>query len=184
MLPWGTPTGNICWVDWQFSTDVTWCRLSRYEENHFTTWELAPMVIALTAPKCGTEPIRYVRLHSRDRRGATSLFYRNRAEITVLIAEKQKPCPVNLIPRLFPLKNERPPFPFSKGKGLIGHFRVLKTLTFKMRASARPFLWKLVLLAWEWKIISISKAEPPLNLVLIQRGTRKWSIYVLLRVAN
>ena len=40
-----------------------------------------------------------------------------------------------------------------------GHFRVPKTLTFKMRPSAQPFLWKWVLFAWEWKIISISKAE-------------------------
>ena len=28
-----------------------------------------------------------------------------------------------------------------------------------MRPSAQPFLWKWVLFAWEWKIISISKAE-------------------------
>ena len=28
-----------------------------------------------------------------------------------------------------------------------------------MRQSAQPFLWKWVLFAWEWKIISISKAE-------------------------
>ena len=28
-----------------------------------------------------------------------------------------------------------------------------------MRPSAQPFLWKGVLFAWEWKIISISKAE-------------------------
>ena len=34
-----------------------------------------------------------------------------------------------------------------------------KTITFKMRPSAQPFLWKWVLFAWEWKIISISKAE-------------------------
>ena len=40
-----------------------------------------------------------------------------------------------------------------------GHFRVPKTLTFKMRPSAQLFLWKWVLFAWEWKIISISKAE-------------------------
>ena len=33
-----------------------------------------------------------------------------------------------------------------------------KTLTFKMRKSAQPFLWKWVLFAWEWKTISISKA--------------------------
>ena len=41
----------------------------------------------------------------------------------------------------------------------IGHFRVPKTLTFKMRLGAQPFLWKWVLFAWEWKMISISKAE-------------------------
>ena len=28
-----------------------------------------------------------------------------------------------------------------------------------MRPSAQPFLWKWVLFAWEWKMISISKAE-------------------------
>ena len=41
----------------------------------------------------------------------------------------------------------------------IGRFRVPKTLTFKMRLGAQPFLWKWVLFAWEWKMISISKAE-------------------------
>ena len=34
-----------------------------------------------------------------------------------------------------------------------------KTLIFKMRPSAQPFLWKWVLFAWEWKIIFISNAE-------------------------
>ena len=32
---------------------------------------------------------------------------------------------------------------------LIGHFRVPKTLTFKIRPSAKPLLWKWVLFAWE-----------------------------------
>ena len=32
-------------------------------------------------------------------------------------------------------------------------------LTFTMRLRAQPFLWKWVLFAWEWKVISISKAE-------------------------
>jgi len=41
----------------------------------------------------------------------------------------------------------------------ISHFWVPKTLNFKMRPSAQPFLWKWVLFAWEWKFISISKAE-------------------------
>ena len=40
-----------------------------------------------------------------------------------------------------------------------GHFRVPKTLSFKMRLGAQPFLWKWVFFAWEWKMISISKAE-------------------------
>ena len=42
---------------------------------------------------------------------------------------------------------------------VIGHFRVPKTLTFITRSSAQPFMWKWVLFAWEWQIISISKAE-------------------------
>ena len=37
-----------------------------------------------TAPKCLTEPIRYVMNHFQDRRGAASLRYRNRTEITVV----------------------------------------------------------------------------------------------------
>ena len=41
----------------------------------------------------------------------------------------------------------------------IGHFRVPKTLTFKMRPSAQLFLWKWVIFAWKRKVISISKAE-------------------------
>ena len=42
---------------------------------------------------------------------------------------------------------------------IIGHFQVSKTLTFKMRLGVQPFLWKWVLLPWEWKMISIPKAE-------------------------
>ena len=45
------------------------------------------------APKWGTKPIRYVTLHLRDRRGATSLRHRNHAATTVLVCE-QKPHPV------------------------------------------------------------------------------------------
>ena len=41
----------------------------------------------------------------------------------------------------------------------IGHFRVPKTLIFKMRLGAQSFLWKWVSFAREWKMISISKAE-------------------------
>ena len=43
-----------------------------------------------TAPKCSTEPVRYVTLPFRDRRGAASQRFRNRADIAVLIC-KQKP---------------------------------------------------------------------------------------------
>ena len=38
-----------------------------------------------TAPKCGTEPIRYVSLHFRDRSGAASVRHKNRAATTVLV---------------------------------------------------------------------------------------------------
>ena len=48
---------------------------------------------------------------------------------------------------------------FSVGPCTTAHFRVPKSLTFKMRPSAQPFLWKWVLFAWEWKLISILKAE-------------------------
>ena len=60
----------------------------------------------------------------------------------------------------------------------IGHFRVPKTLTFKTRPNAQPFLWKWVLFAWEWKMISIYIKGWALNLVLLQRpgGTWKWPI--------
>ena len=49
------------------------------------------------------------------------------------------------------------------------HFRVPNRLTFKIRPSAQPFLWKWVLFGWA------------LNLVLIPRpgGTRKWPIIKL-----
>ena len=39
----------------------------------------------------------------------------------------------------------------------LGHFRVPKTLTFKVRPSAEHFLWKSVLFAWGRKIISFNK---------------------------
>ena len=46
-----------------------------------------------TAPKCGTEPIRYVTLHFRDWHGAASLRYKNGDKITVITSE-QNPYPV------------------------------------------------------------------------------------------
>ena len=33
-------TQTSCWGEWQFSTGVTWYRLSRYEANSYTIWEL------------------------------------------------------------------------------------------------------------------------------------------------
>ena len=41
----------------------------------------------------------------------------------------------------------------------IGHFLVPKTLTFKMRLGAQPFLWKWVSFAWECKALRISCHE-------------------------
>ena len=60
--------------------------------------------------------------------------------------------------REVPMKTE-PESKLTKKFYKIGHFRVPKTLTFKMRLGAQPFLWKWVLFAWEWKMIFISKAE-------------------------
>ena len=37
----------------------------------------------------------------------------------------------------------------------IGHFRVPKPFAFKMRLGAQPLLWKWVLFAWQWKMISM-----------------------------
>lgn len=42
-----------------------------------------------TAPKCDTQLIQYATLHFWDRRGAASLSYRNRVEITALICEQK-----------------------------------------------------------------------------------------------
>ena len=49
--------------------------------------------VQIHCTECGTEPILYVTLHFLDRRGAASLCYRNRSEITVNICE-QKPYAV------------------------------------------------------------------------------------------
>ena len=61
---------------------------------------------------------------------------------------------------------------------IIGHLRVPKTLTFKMKLGAQPFLWKWILFAWEWKMISISNVEPLPSFWNFReaRGTRKWPI--------
>ena len=57
----------------------------------------------------------------------------------------------------------------------IGHFRVPKTRTFKMRPSAQPFLWKWGLFAREWKVISISKTEHLTSFWYRgSAGIRKW----------
>ena len=56
---------------------------------------------------------------------------------------------------------------------VIGHFRVPKTVTFKMRLCAQPFLRKWVLLAWEWKIFFKSKAQGNLEMVYCELQTLK-----------
>ena len=59
----------------------------------------------------------------------------------------------------------------------IGHFRVPKTLTFKMRRGAQPFLWKWVFICMRMKNDFHIKGSAP-TLVLKQRpgGTQKWPI--------
>ena len=72
-----------------------------------------------TALKCGTEPIPYVKLHFRDRRGGASLRYRNRAEVIVLIYE-QKPYLVS-----FSYRRKR--YPVQCEHGLKVTFRIWET---------------------------------------------------------
>ena len=52
----------------------------------------------------------------------------------------------------------------------IGHFRVPKTLTFKMRLGAQPFLWKWVLFAWESKMISILEIKLKWNTIAVSQN--------------
>ena len=67
----------------------------------------------------------------------------------------------------------------------IGHFRVLPGLCIKTRLGAQLFLWKWVLFAWEWKIISISKVEHLTSFWYRGPGelggTRKWPIMGMVR---
>ena len=66
------------------------------------------------------------------------------------------------MPTPHPSPHPPPPqkkFKIQVVKKRIGHFRVPKTPTFKISLGAQPFLWKWVLFAWEWKMISLSKAE-------------------------
>ena len=68
---------------------------------------------------------------------------------------------VCLVWRLVLINNKRPYTSFVL-HGIPESYRPIpssKTLTFKMRRSGQPFSWKWVLLAREWKIIFISKAE-------------------------
>ena len=66
----------------------------------------------------------------------------------------------------------------------IGHFRVPKTLSFKMRPSAQPFSWKWVLFAREWKIISIWKTEHVTSFSYRgPGGIRKWPIVQFRRLS-
>ena len=60
----------------------------------------------------------------------------------------------------------------------IGHLRVPKTLTLKMRPSAQPFLWKWVLIPGMRLKTHFHISGWARNLAFIQRpgGTRKWAI--------
>ena len=52
----------------------------------------------IPTPKCGTEPIRCVKLHFRDRPRLASSRYRNRAEITFLMCERKPYLGMALLP--------------------------------------------------------------------------------------
>ena len=59
---------------------------------------LTSAAVRIPSPKCGTEPIRYVKFHFRDQRRLASSRYRNRAEITVLLCERKPYLGMVLLP--------------------------------------------------------------------------------------
>ena len=59
---------------------------------------LTSATVRIPSAKCGTEPIRYVKLHFRDRRRLASSRYRNRAEITVLMCKRKPYLGMVLLP--------------------------------------------------------------------------------------
>ena len=108
-----------------------------------------------------------------------SRSYENRCNI------KEKSCTVCLSCKIIKCKIQNsfacvqtPLFlwcPFSTCNEGIDHFRVPKTLTFKIRPSAQPFLWK-----WVFGMRMITHLHIKgwvLNLALVQTHgwTRKWS---------
>ena len=66
----------------------TFISLDPSPRSYLFTSATVPIPVHI-APKCGTEPIRYVTLHFRDQRGEASLRYRSRAEITVLRCQQE-----------------------------------------------------------------------------------------------
>lgn len=63
-----------------------------------SSYLLTSATVRIPSPKCGTEPIRYVKLHFRDRCCLASSRYRNRAVITVLISERKPYLGIVLLP--------------------------------------------------------------------------------------
>ena len=68
---------------------------------------------------------------------------------------------------------------FEKNRPMY-HFQVPKTLTFKTRISARPFSWKWLLFAWEWKNdFHINTFALSLTLKQSLEVTQKWHISMI-----
>ena len=90
-------TYSICDSSLQRSARRSFAPLSILRQNHrFYVWTVAlPGMVFVPAQKLSGSivwtPIRYVILQFRDRSGAASPCYRNRAEITVLHMCEQKP---------------------------------------------------------------------------------------------
>ena len=82
-----------------------------------------------TTPKCGTQPIRYMTLHFRDRRGAASLRCRNRAEIIVLV------CAQNMVWFSYRRKSYPVPNPIGLGAGIFSPPNPLHWFFFKFNTQ-------------------------------------------------
>jgi len=84
--------------EWKRSTDLGWLTnwLIGWWVECWTGESINTLILFTvhSAPRCSTKAIRFATLHFQDRRGAASLRYRNRFEITVLICVNRKPYPV------------------------------------------------------------------------------------------
>ena len=79
-----------CWSDWSFKFgEIT--ESQSWVSVFFLSTSVTVLIPVHTAPKCGTEPIRYVTLRFRDWHGAAWLRYKNGGKIPLLLRVNRIP---------------------------------------------------------------------------------------------